>query len=140
MRRALGIALALALAGGIAFAAITWAALEGHEVAVLETRAADGTPRRTRVWVAEEGGAPWIEAGNPEREFYADLQRDPRVVLERDGRLVAVIAQPMPGGAGHAKIRGLLREKYGLADWWVGCLVDTSRSVAIRLDPVPVSG
>jgi hypothetical protein len=36
---------------------------------------------------------------------------------------------------GHAKIRRLLREKYGLADWWVGLFQDTSGSVAIHLRP-----
>ena len=42
---------------------------------------------------------------------------------------------PEPGAEGHEKIRGLLRRKYGWADRWVGAIVDTSSSVAIRLDP-----
>jgi hypothetical protein len=36
-----------------------------------------------------------------------------------------------PGG--HETIRALLRRRYGLRDWWVGLLFDTSRSVAVRL-------
>jgi hypothetical protein len=26
-------------------------------------------------------------------------------------------------------------EKYGLRDWWIGLVVDTSRSIAVRLVP-----
>ena len=42
---------------------------------------------------------------------------------------------PVPGDAGHRRIRRLLAEKYGWADTWIGLLTDTSRSVAVRLDP-----
>jgi len=130
---------ATALAVG-ALAALTWLALEGREVAVLRTRGDAGAVRETRVWVADEAGVPWIEAGNPERAFYADLARDPHVDLVRGGAAARYVARPLPGEEGHRKIRGMLRAKYGLADWWIGCLVDTSRSVAIRLDRAPATG
>jgi len=39
------------------------------------------------------------------------------------------------GDGGHRRIRSLLRARYGVADAWIGLLADTSRSVAIRLDP-----
>jgi len=29
----------------------------------------------------------------------------------------------------------MVAEKYGVADWWIGWLADTSRSIAIRLTP-----
>jgi hypothetical protein len=44
-------------------------------------------------------------------------------------------AEPVPGPEGHARIRDLLRAKYGLADVWINLLVDTSQSVAVRLVP-----
>jgi len=131
VRPLLGLVASLA----VVFAALTYLALEGQDVAVLRTRALDGRVRATRVWVADEGGATWIEAGNPERDFYADLLRDPQADLERDGVAAPYRATPLPGRDGHEKIRAALRAKYGLADWWVGQLVDTSRSIAIRLEP-----
>jgi hypothetical protein len=132
--------LGLVVSLGVVFAAITYLALEGQEVAVLRSRSADGGVRETRVWVADHGGMPWIEAAEPEREFYADVLREPRVDLERAGRVGTYLARPLPGRAGHDEIRALLNAKYGLADWWVGQLVDTSRSIAIRLEPAADAG
>jgi len=136
-RRISAALLAVALAAGI----ITYFAVEGHDVVVLRTQPAGAPARRTRIWIAEDGGVPWIEAANPERAFYADLLEDPNVAIERaTGEVEAYRATPFPDAAGHRKIRDLLQRKYGWADRWVGMLVDTSRSVAIRLDPVPRAG
>jgi hypothetical protein len=126
---------ALVLAG--LFGLVTWRALESQEVAVLTTRAGDAAPRTTRVWVARHGDALWIEAATPDRAWYLDLLRDPRVRLEVGGRSVEGRAAPVPGGEGHREIRRLLREKYGWADAWVGLLQDTSRSVAVRVVAEP---
>ncbi len=121
-------------------AAVTLVALEGQEVAVLRTRAADGGQRTTRVWVADVKGVPWIEAASPERPFYTDIERDPRVELERAGRTASFVAHPLPGPGGHAEIRALLRARYGWADRWIGAIADTSRSIAVRLEPAPAAG
>jgi hypothetical protein len=117
----------------LAFGAVTWLALESGEVAVLGTRAPDGSRRQTRVWVAEERGALWIEAATPERDWYRDLLRDPRISLVREGHASEWMAEPVEGPAGHERIRALLRVRYGWRDAWVGALQDTSRSVAVRL-------
>ena len=122
----------------VAFGAITLLALEGKDVAVLHTRDDAGAPRQTRVWVAESDGALWVEAATPERGFYRDLLVRPQVDVEHGGRALRMIARPEPGAAGHERIRTLLRDKYGWADVWVGLLQDTSRSIAVRLDPAPV--
>lgn len=136
MRIASAVALlALVLAG--LFGLVTWRTLESQEVAVLETRAGGNAPRTTRVWLARHEGAFWIEAATPERAWYLDLLRDPRVRLEVAGRSVEGRAVPVPGGEGHREIRKLLREKYGWADAWVGLLQDTSRSVAVRVVAEP---
>lgn len=119
----------------VAFAAVTLYALEGRDVVVLHTRAADGTVRQTRTWVADADGAVWIEAAFPERPFYQDLLANPQVELLRDGRSSAYRAIAVPNPAGHQHIRALLAAKYGWADTWVGLLQDTSRSLAVRLDP-----
>jgi hypothetical protein len=114
---------------------VTLFAVEGQEVVVLRTRTPAGEVRRTRIWVAEDDGVVWIEAADPKRKFYADLRADPDAELERGGEIHRYRATPEPGPEGHEKIRNLLRRKYGWADRWVGAIVDTSNSVAIRLDP-----
>ncbi len=126
------VALALVV---VAFIGVTWWALEASGVAVVETRAPDGSLRSTHVWFAEPEGELWLEAGTPTNGWYVDVQDDPRVSFrapERSGEYEArAVAEP---GA-HGRIRALLREKYGLRDWWIGVLFDTSRSVAVRLVP-----
>jgi hypothetical protein len=79
----------------------------------------------------------WIEAANPERPFLLDLRAQPEAVLLRGGQSQRVRAVPVPGASGHQRIRELLAARYGWADVWVGLLTDTSRSVAVRLDPLP---
>lgn len=128
-RVALGVVVAV-----VAFAAITLWALEGHEVVKLRTITPDGDVRETRVWIAEEDGAWWVEAASPEREFLRDVVDEPTVEVERDGEPVRRVAVPDLTPEGHARIRRLLRERYGVADVWIGLLADTSRSVAIRLE------
>jgi len=112
---------------------VTWAALESREVVILHTRGNDGVAKATRVWIADEGGYSWLEAPTTERIWYRHVLENPRVTVERGGRLLAYTAEPMPGPEGHAKIRSLLRAKYGCADAWVGLLQDTSHSIAVRL-------
>lgn len=120
---------------GFTFVAITLLALEGSEVAVLHTALRTGQPRETRVWIADFGGTPWIEAASPRREFYRDILVDPEVALSRNGQRDEYRALIEEGPAGHEMIRTLLREKYGWADEWIGVLTDTSSSIAIRLEP-----
>jgi hypothetical protein len=121
----------------IGFAAITLTALEGNEVVVVRTHDPAGDTRETRVWVADEGGALWVEAATPERAFYRELLADPAADMVRGQRTLHVVAHPEPGPAAHAHIRALLAAKYGWADCWVALLQDTSRSVAVRFDPAP---
>jgi len=127
--------LALAIAGLLLFGAVTLYALEGHEVVVLRTTDHRGTPRETRVWIVDEGDHAWIEAATPEREFYRDLLARPEAELIRAGAISRIRAEAIPGPEPHRHLRALLRAKYGLADWWVGLLQDTSRSVAVRIAP-----
>jgi len=135
MRR---LAAVLAL-GAALFGATTWLALEGRDVALLRTGPA-AEPRATRVWVAAADGARWLEAATPERAWYRDVLADPVVSLEHRGATTRYRAAPEPGPEGHRRIRTLLRAKYGWADDFVGLLQDTSRSVAVRLEPLEAPG
>ena len=127
------VALAVAL---LPFGGVTWFALEGHDVAILRTRTAEGAVRETLVWVADENGTLFVEAAAPERAWLLEAQAQPEIDLVHAGATTRYRAVPEPGAAGHAKIRRLLRAKYGWADPWVALLQDTSRSVAVRLEPV----
>jgi hypothetical protein len=131
-RRRLAFSLA---AAGVAFAAVTLAALEGREVVQLRTITPEGGTRSTRTWVADADGAIWIEAANVERPFLLDLRAHPDIELVRGGTVVPVRAMAVPGVDAHQKIRSLLAEKYGWADCWIGLLADTSHSEAVRLEP-----
>ena len=128
-------AIAVIVGSVIAFGAVTWLALESSGVAVLRTQRPDGSPRETRVWYAEDEGSVWVEAATPEREFLVDIRRAPEVILTRGSDSSAYDAAPVDLPSGHDRIRALLRRKYGLRDWWIGLLQDTSRSVAVRLRP-----
>ena len=126
-------ALAALAVAGIVFAAVTLVALEGREVVVIETVDDAGGPRRTRTWIADDGGAAWIEAATPERPFVGDLRRRPSLVLERQGVRHACTAAIAPNPDGHERIRRLLGERYGWADCWIALVADTHTSLGIRL-------
>lgn len=128
--KAAAAALALLLAVGVL---VTWWALESSGVAVIETRAADGTIRSTHVWYAEPDGDLWLEAGTPDNPWYRDVQADPVVSFTADRRSGRYTADSIANPSGHEKIRSLFREKYGLRDWWIGLLMDGSDSIAVRL-------
>jgi hypothetical protein len=125
---------ALLLALALGFGLVTWVALERDGVAVLGTRAADGSVRETRVWAVEQDGALWVEAATPERPWYRDVLREPAVTLALGGAPEALRAVPVPGAEAHRRLRARLRARYGWRDAWVGMLQDTSRGVAVRLE------
>lgn len=129
-------ALLALVAALLAFGGVTWFALEGHDIAILRTRAVDGAVRETRVWVAEEDGTLFVEAATPERAWLREAQAQPEIEVVHAGATTRYRSLPEPGAAGHATIRRLLRAKYGWADQWVALLQDTSRSVAVRLEAV----
>jgi hypothetical protein len=125
------------LGAAVVFAGVTLYALEGHEVVVVHTQAPDGSRRDTRTWIADDGAGVLIEAAFAERPFLQDLLVNPDVEVERGATIFRFRATPMPNPDGHVRIRALLAEKYGWADWWVGLLQDTSQSLAVRLEPIP---
>jgi hypothetical protein len=132
VKRLLGVIVFLAAA----FGAITWLALESSGVGVLRTSTADGSARATHVWYAEHEGSLWVEAATPERSFLLDIRRTPEVVMSSGGDSSRYRAEILDSPSAHDRIRALLRAKYGLRDWWVGLLQDTSRSVAVSLHPL----
>jgi hypothetical protein len=122
------------------FAGVTWWALESGGVAVIETRAHGGGIRSTHVWYVEPDGELWLEAGTPENPWFQDVRRDPAVRFTADGRAASYTARPVEDPSAQGRVRSLLRAKYGFRDAWVGLLVDSSRSVAVRLVPQGADG
>lgn len=127
--------LRILIAAVAVFVLITWWALESGGVAVIETRAEDGSLRSTHVWFAEPEGELWVEAGTPENGWYLDIQREPVLSFSADGRSGRYFAEPLSGINTHLRIRSLLREKYGLRDRWISLIFETSGSIAVRLNP-----
>ncbi len=135
MTRATTALIALGI-GAVVLGAVTLWALEGKEVIVVRTRDARGAVRETRTWVADQDGALWVEAAVPERPFLQQLLATPHVEVVRHGVAARYRATAVANPAGHERIRRLLSAKYGWADCWIGMLTDTSRSVAVKLEPV----
>ena len=123
---------AVALLG---FIATTWWALESFGVATVETLQADGSLRQTHVWFVEPDGELWLEAGSPENGWFRDVLENRALTFSAERRSGRYRAEPIDGDAARRKIRSLIRAKYGFRDRWVGLLVDTSLSVAVRLSP-----
>jgi hypothetical protein len=124
-------ALGLLVAAALGFVALTWLALESGGVAIVETRAPDGATRATHVWFVERDGALWLEAGSPGNGWFTDVQREPRLRVRIGNEIREARAEIVPE-ASH-DVRAALRAKYGWRDAWVGLLVDSSRSVSVRL-------
>lgn len=139
--RFLKILIGIAIGSLLGFVILTWLALEAGGVAIVETEAADGSTRSTHVWFAMPDEEIWIEAGTPENGWYVDIQNRAALTLSTDEAKLSgdYLAEPLPGDASHQRIRALLREKYGLRDWWIALLFDTSHSVAVRLTPISPS-
>jgi len=123
----------------LGFTVITWWVLESGGVAVAMTRKPDGEIRSTHVWFAETDEGLWLEAGTPDNGWYLDIQAQsaPQLTLRVGAEASRYRAELVLDGAAHAEMRELLRRKYGFRDRWVGMLVDTSASIAVRLTPIP---
>jgi hypothetical protein len=87
------------------------------------------------VWYAEHDGSLWVEAATPEREFLLDVRQNADVLVDVTGSASRYRGEVVDAPSGHDTIRVLLRQKYGVRDWWIGLLQDTSRSLAVRLYP-----
>ena len=114
-------------------AVVTAVALELGGVVTVHTTSANGAHRTTHIWYVETEDGLFIEAGHPDNPWVTDLQDAHELHLSGqgiDGRYRFVM-HTTP--ASHAKIRTLMREKYGWRDVWVGMLFDVSASRMMEL-------
>ncbi len=119
----------------------------GREVVVVHEPTPTAAVRKARLWIVDDGAYSWIHPGNANAQWWIrHMDAHPIVEIERGGETRRYRALPDP--AAHAKVHRLLREKYGVADWWVRFLEGTDtrsglltwgekcKTVPIRLEPV----
>jgi hypothetical protein len=135
----LGVIVALAL-GHLALIEI------GREVVVVHEPTPSGVMHRSRLWIVDDGGHSWIHPGNANAQWWVQqMDANPIVEVERGGETRRYRVRPDPDA--HAKVHQLMRQKYGLADWWVRFLTGTDTNsgvltgkkcttVPIRLEPI----
>ena len=85
----------------------------------------------TRIWIVEEAGQLYLEAGHPDNPWVLDLKGADQLELKGgglDGRYsFRVVADD------HDRIRALMRAKYGWRDQWLSLIFDTSQSQLVEL-------
>jgi hypothetical protein len=127
----------VALAAILAFAVFALSEI-GPEVVTVETFGPDGTRLATRLWIVDAEGQPWVQAALPSAEWLQRLESQPRVVMRRVTGIREFDAVPVREPAARERVQALMRAKYGLRDFLVSLVRDSSGAVPIRLDPVPV--
>ena len=105
---------------------------ERVEVVRLHTRDSMGKEFTTKLWVVDLGDVTWIRVAQPQRAWYLRLLANPRVELERGGRLEARLAIPEPSPETTRTVDEAFAAKYGWVDRWYG-LLTRKHAVPIRL-------
>jgi hypothetical protein len=121
----------------LGLAALEYVASESGEVVVLRTRDTGGAAHETRLWVVDHDGSAWLRAGNPSGGWFARLEENPVVELERRHETLAFRAVPEPEA--RDAINELMQEKYGWADSYVSFFFPRAKKVPVRLVPVTAS-
>ena len=131
------VAVALLLALGVAYALAHLALIEvGREVVVLHKWTPGGAVHRTRLWIVDDGPCSWLHHGHADSPWIGRLESDPIITIERGGQTRRYHAARDPES--HERVHQLLREKYGIADWWVRFVTggtERCRAVPVRLEP-----
>jgi hypothetical protein len=122
----------------VAYAVAHLALIElGREIVVLHKWAPGGATRPTRLWIVDDGATAWLHHGYPDSAWIERLEQDPVVTIERAGSTRTYRARPDPGS--HDRVHRLLRQKYGVADWWVRFVtgsLEECPALPVRLEPV----
>jgi hypothetical protein len=104
----------------------------------IETVKADGTPRRTVIWIVADDRDAYVRSVRGDRgRWYRDLVARPTAALLPDGDRIEVRAHAAPDHASIELVSDLLREKYGRASRasTESMLVPTTLHTTMRLDP-----
>jgi len=104
---------------------------------VLDRADAAGESSHVRVWIVDEGDNAWIEHGDADAHWIAQLQDDDRVTVERSGMSVDYQGRADPKS--HELYHRLRRAKYGWADQMLEMLGGKAADctgVPVRLEPI----
>lgn len=123
----------LVLVALLGIGALEIVAAESGEVVVLRTSDAAGATKETRLWIVEDGSHRWLRSGSPQAGWFVLLRQNPDVEIVRGEETLRVRAVPEVGA--RERINGLMREKYGWADAYIGALFGRDDAIPIRLDP-----
>lgn len=89
------------------------AAIAVAEEIRIETRAADGTPHRTIIWVVTHDGAVYVRSVNgPDARWYREATAHGDVALHVDGRRFPARVEPAADAAGVEACSEGLKAKY----------------------------
>lgn len=135
MKRVL-IGIAVVIVAFFGTVALTATPLAG-EVAKLHTVDADGQWQVTPLWIVDEGGHPYVRAGQSETGWLKRLAANPKARLERAGEVVPV--RVVLDEAARAVIDQRMAEAYGWANSVQFILGDPKASVPLRLDVIDES-
>ena len=114
-------------------------ASETGEVVVVTTDAGGGESATTRLWVVDHDDAQWLRVGVEGAGWFGRMISNPVISMQRGEVSAEYAAVPVP--AAITTVRGLMREKYGWRDWWVGMFVDQESATPVRLvavEPAPI--
>jgi hypothetical protein len=93
---------------------IDWAVADAERVVQILTRNEDGTKRETKIWLVVVDGQGYIRTGGT--RWYANLERDPDVVLRVAGAEHELRAERVTDADLVAKTQAAFRTKYGWSD------------------------
>ena len=129
MLRVLGLFVALV----VVVMGLQMIASETGEVVVVTTQDKTGVASETRLWIVEHEGSRWLRSGGGAASlWYQQLLANPQLELLRGTTRYYHRATPVPDM--QATVNGLMGEKYGWADIYIGFLFGREDAIAIRLD------
>jgi len=111
--------------------------VEEGEVATLVTFDAQDRPLVSRLWIVDVAGDAYVRAPNPGARWLRRLRSQPIVHLSRGNGIVSVRGVPQPDASVRERVNTAMVRKYGRLERALVWLRDPSRSVPVRLDPVP---
>ena len=141
MIRRLLIAVGIVLALGATFMlSIILVSEAGTEVVTIETEEPDGSVRRTRLWVVDDGNFAWLRAGMGPVPWLEQATAKGTLVMTRNGDRDVYKVDVFDDPVSRKRIHAMMREKYGAKDRYIDLIRDGDRSVAVRLERDYVTG
>ena len=96
---------------------IDWSAVADEGTPTIVTRDADGDQRETPIWVVVVKNQGYIRTGDT--RWFANIERDPDVVLQIGGRSLSLRAELLRDDALRKTVNTAFRDKYGFWDFVV---------------------